>query len=299
MAGELAPRPAGTWAYLKEAFGFRWNLLLLVGGAAAAILSPFPDIALPLVGAVELAYLAGLTSIPRFRSAIDAKAHAERKQISGTGTAAAAAAGKRSLAQMLTGLNPGAAARFVKLRDRCLDMRHIAKGVSGQTGGGEGDDIRTPALDKLLWIFLRLLHSQQALQTFLAATDEDEIKRGLAASKAKLDKAAARGDERIVTSLTGSIANAEMRLENYRRAESNAEFVEVELERVEGQIKALTEMTVSNQDPDYISSQVSSVAKSMGNMEETIRELNQITGMAEDLEGPPSILESDLEVVEA
>ena len=59
--------------YLKEAFLFRWNLLLLIGGVAVAAMSPFPDALLPLVAAGELTYLAGLTSIPRFRKAIDAK----------------------------------------------------------------------------------------------------------------------------------------------------------------------------------------------------------------------------------
>ena len=41
---------AGIGRYLKEAFLFRWNVLLFLGGAAAALLSPWPDIFLPLVG---------------------------------------------------------------------------------------------------------------------------------------------------------------------------------------------------------------------------------------------------------
>jgi hypothetical protein len=72
------PREAGLRDYLKEAFFFRWNLLFLLGGAAAAALTPLAPALLPLVAAGELAYLAGLVSVPRFRAAIDAKAHAER-----------------------------------------------------------------------------------------------------------------------------------------------------------------------------------------------------------------------------
>ena len=72
------PVGGGLKDYLLEAFLFRWNLLLFLGGTAAAALTPFPDLLLPLVGAAELTYLAGLVSIPRFRAAIDARAHARR-----------------------------------------------------------------------------------------------------------------------------------------------------------------------------------------------------------------------------
>src|SRR4051795_12273695 len=78
---------AGMPDYLKEAFLFRWNLLLFLGGTAAATLMPANSVFVPLVMAGELTYLAGLISIPRFRAAIDAKVHA-----SASGTAAASGA---------------------------------------------------------------------------------------------------------------------------------------------------------------------------------------------------------------
>ena len=62
------PRGAGLKDYLKEAFFFRWNLLLFLGGLAAAAIGPLPDVTLPLVFAGELAYLGALTSLPRFRA---------------------------------------------------------------------------------------------------------------------------------------------------------------------------------------------------------------------------------------
>ena len=67
---------AGLAQYLKAAFLFRWNLLIFLGSAAAAALSPLPDVLLPMVVSGELAYLAGLVSIPRFRGAIDAQSRA-------------------------------------------------------------------------------------------------------------------------------------------------------------------------------------------------------------------------------
>ena len=69
---------AGLFRYLKEAFTFRWNLLIFGGAAAAAVVTGHADIALPLVAAAEVTYLAGLATLPRFQAAIDAKARSEQ-----------------------------------------------------------------------------------------------------------------------------------------------------------------------------------------------------------------------------
>jgi hypothetical protein len=180
-------------------------------------------------------------------------------------------------------------------------MRDIAHGVRGSTekGGAAGEDIRTPALDRLLWVFLRLLLSETALERFLETTDEEEISKQLETLRANLAKAksAESGDERVIRSLQDSVAVNELRLDNYRKAEKNEEFVAIELDRIEGKIQALTEMSVSRQDPDFLSSQVDSVAESMKQTEKAISELQHITGLADELEEPPAILESNLKKV--
>jgi len=293
-------KKAGLWRYLKEAFAFRWNLLFLGGAAAGALLSGHGDILLPLVAAGELTYLAGLSSLPRFQAAIDAKAAAEgRSSQAQLGTGGGAEKARKKIGDVLSHLNHHARARFQSLHSRCHEMRRIADGVSGTAGRDDGIDLRAPALDRLLWVFLRLLFSQQALQRFLDATDEAAIKRQLAELEAKKKAAETKGNDRIVRSLIDSITTAELRLENYQKAENNADFVNVELDRIEGKIQALTEMAVSNQDPDYISSQVDAVADGMAQTEDALRELDHITGLSDEMEGPPPILETDLtEVIE-
>lgn len=278
------PGGAGLGRYLREAFLFRWNLLGFLGGAAAAALSPFPDVLLPLLGAAELLYLGGLVSVPRFRSAVDARVHAAGREAAAVEPGAAP-----SLQQVLDGLEPAARRRFDALRGRCVEMQRLAEGVRGHGAAG-ADDIRTPALDRLLWAFLRLLSSQQALQRFLAASDPAALQRELDSLKARQAQARERGDERIVRALTDAVATAGLRLENHAKAASNSEFLGVELDRIEGKIQALVEMAVSHQDADLISSQVDSVAASMAQTEQAVREINQITGLGEQLSEPPAIL---------
>jgi hypothetical protein len=278
--------------YLREAFFFRWNLLLFAGGAAAAALTPLAPVLLPLVAAGELTYLAGLVSLPRFRAAIDAKKHAARNAIPPDSGPAPA---PPSLLEMLSSLPGDARRRFERLHSRCVEMRTIAAGVRGAAGGASAsDEMRTPGLDRLLWLFLRLLVSKTALDRFLRTMNESEITSRLADLRKSFETAQAGGDDRVVRSLQDSIAMAELRLDNFERAKKNADFVSIELDRIEGKIQTLAEMAVNRQDPDFLSSQVDSAAESMRQTEKAVSELQHLTGLADQLEEPPPIMETDL-----
>jgi len=100
-----------------------------------------------------------------------------------------------------------------------------------------------------------------------------------------------------VRSLQDSIAMAELRLDNYERAKKNAQFVTIELDRMENKIQALAEMAVNRQDPDLLSSQVDSAAESMRQTEKAVSELQHLTGLADELQDPPPILDADLRQV--
>jgi hypothetical protein len=285
---------AGMPDYLREAFLFRWNLLLFLGGTAAAALTPVAPVLLPLVAAAEVTYLAGLVSIPRFRAAIDARIHAAG---AGARQTPARQPPAVSLVTMLTSLPADARARFERLHARCVEMRTIAAGVRGAAGdqAGGAEEIRTPGLDRLLWLFLRLLLSKAALDRFLQAMNEGEISKRLDELRKNLATAqSAGGDDRVVHSLQDSIASGELRLDNYGRAKKNAGFVSIELDRIEGKIQALAEVAVNRQDPDFLSSQVDSAADSMRQTEKAVTELQHLTGLADQLEQPPAILETDL-----
>jgi chemotaxis protein histidine kinase CheA len=274
---------AGLGEYLKRAFLYRWNLLVFLGSMAAGALSPWPDATIPLVLAGEIAYLGALVSVPRFRDAIDAQVHKEAQQpraVQGT---------QQPLLEIVNSLAPEARKRFETLRARCLEMRTIARGVGGQQTTAE--DLSTPALDRLLWIFLRLLRSQQSLEQFLNSTSSAQIGARVEEAKAKLS--AAPADERFKRSLQDSVAAQEMRLQNYQKAGENAELVRLELDRIEAKIQALAESGVNRQDPDTLSSQIEGVAESVQSTETAMRELQQITGLVDQIQDPPAILEAD------
>ena len=229
-----------------------------------------------------------------FRAAIDAKVHGQGRPKAD----AVAAEPQPSLVAMLGGLPADARRRFERLHARCVEMRAIAVGVRGTAGDAIGaEEIRTPGLDRLLWLFLRLLLSKTALDRFLATMDNQEIKARLEQLRKDLAAAQTAGDDRVVRSLQDSVAMAELRLDNSERARKNAQFVSIELDRIEGKIQALAEMAVNRQDPDFLSTQVDSAAESMRQTEKAVSELQHLTGLADELQEPPPILESDLREV--
>ncbi len=297
-------RKAGLFRYLKEAFMFRWNLLAVGGAAAAAIVSGHADIALPLVAAAEVAYLAGLTSLPRFQGAIDAKSRAELRGTTGAQpiiSAEVQANARDKILEVLKSLTEDRRSRFLRLRARCVEMSRIANAVRGETrdSSGASNELRTPALDRLLWVYLRLLLSDQAISRFLQAADEASIEKTIGALQVKRKKRADsvgeanQADDRILRSLDDSIATAGARKENVEKSKNNAEFIATELDRLENKIQAVTEMAVGHTNPDEMSSRIDAISEGISQTEQTIRDLQQITGVS-DADTTPSILDTDL-----
>jgi hypothetical protein len=296
---------AGLFRYLKEAFLFRWNLLLLGGAGAAAILVGHGDVVLPLIAAAEVTYLAGLSSMPRFQSAIDARVHAEAPGGLRAGPAQAApqaaGGGRERILEVLRSLSEERRGRFLRLRARCVEMSRIANAVRGETADASGasTELRQPALDRLLWVFLKLLLSDQAIARFLQAADVTQIQHSIDDVTERIKKREAaitepeRADDRILRSLHDSLATAQLRRENITKAQGNAEFVAAELDRLENKIQAVTEMAVSHSDPDEMSSRIDAIADGISQTEQTIRELQNITGMTAQDEAP-SILDADI-----
>jgi len=270
----------GIGYYLWRAFTSPWNLLAVFGGAAAAMLTPWPDVLLPLVGAGEAIYLGALVSLPRYREAIDAQtADRERGHVAAV-----------NVYQLLISLSTDAQQRFNALKKRCLEMRSIASATRPTSVDGT-TDAWTPALDRLLYGFLRLLAQQNSLLRFLRSTTTAELTKRRDDLKKRLADAKTGGDDRMIRSLEESTAIAEQRLDNYQKAIKNADFAAVEIDRVEGKIQALIEMAANRQDPDLLSNQVDAAAASMDHTEATLNQLQQITPVADDMEQAPAILD--------
>ncbi|MEP6733278.1 MAG: hypothetical protein ABJE10_21725 [bacterium] len=279
-----SPQRAGLGSYLRKAFFYHWNLGLFAAAVVGAILSPWPDAALPLVGALEALYLGGLVAVPKFREAIDAEQHRGAQP---------AAQQDATLADLIAGLGGEAQMRFSALRRRCGQMQAIANDLRGADAVGDvAGSMRTSGLNQLLWGFLRLLHHQAALGKLLASMDVNDITLKRKQVADGLAKAQAANDERLLHSFQERLSTMDARLEHYERSKKDLEFVGAELDRIEDKIQALSEMAVNQSDPNGLSAQIDATAESMQATESRLSEFQAGSALPE-LNSAPAILPED------
>jgi chemotaxis protein histidine kinase CheA len=267
--------------YLKAAFTNRWNLLLLFGATVAAIIAPRTDIGLPLVLAVELGLITMLAANPRYQRLINSQHNADADQrVSQTMS-------KRFL-ELYQGLDEVARRQFETLRAKCEVLR------TGQdaTSVTQFSDEQLSGVDRLLWVYLKLLHTRLKLQRFFRSTDKNEIENLEQSTRLRLDALPKESPEDITVkmrrSLEDTLATAVARRDNLKRAQQNSEFVELELERIAAKLTAVSEMAINRQDPAQITHEVDDVARSVESTEQAIGELQMLTGLTtEDTEAPP------------
>ncbi len=245
--------------YVSRAFRQRWNLGLLGVAAAFALLSPFPDALLPIVMGLEGAYLLGMVSRPRFRDAVDAQDAAASRD-------ANAVSAEDLFTQLRNRLGLSDRQRFEKVVTRCEEMRRLASTV--RAGRSSDDSTRDSALNKLLFFYLRLLVGRRSLEQFLASSNRYELesqRRELADRLSTAERKAAEpdGDQRILSSLRDTLKDLDTRIANVIKGEKDAEFVELELTRIEGKVHALAESAITSQDPGDLSAQVTAFTETL------------------------------------
>jgi hypothetical protein len=187
--------------------------------------------------------------------------------------------------------------RFESLRSRCLELRQIAVNLRDPSRAHTPlplEELHLEGLDRLLWIYLRLLFTQHALGSFLQKTSERDIQQNIQTLEGRLQKLPADDADpqrqRMRKSLEDNLETSRVRLQNYQKARDHLELVKLEIERLETKIYSLSELAVNRQEPNFISEQVDQVATSMVQTERTMNELQFATGLATAEEEVPQLM---------
>jgi hypothetical protein len=270
--------------YLKAAFTTRWNLLFFGGGVAAAFISGFPGIILPLVVAGEVFYLASMIGNDRFRSAVEAQDAKLRRAAEAVGAREAYERIRRRLPRPLL-------ARFDQLRDHCLKLIELAGSMRGPDAHGP-DGGTLESLDRLLWGYLRMIWGAANLSEFLDHTDDASIRTRIADLEKRLTKLPPDGEPQMRTALEDHLKTSRERLANIEEAKRKLDVVAAEIERLEAKIAALAESSVAKRDVSDIAQRVDEVAEGMRKTDETMRQL-QLPPELEDFAEPPPLLREE------
>ena len=276
--------------YIRKAFANHWNLLGLVGGIGFSVLSGNPEIGLPLVAAAEVAWLGFVGTHPRFQQFVDVTDNEEQRSQD-------AAATDERMRKMFAALPRGLQNRFTELLKQCHELRSISQGyhaANSATEDGTVSELRMNGLDKLLWLYLKLLYTEFSLNRFFETTGVDQIQRDLKQVQERLkreqDRPAGTQRDRIVATLQDNLETCEQRLANFSQAKDSYELVRAEQQRLETRIRSLAEMSISQGDPGTISSQVDTVAGSVAQTEKTLEDLKFVTGLSSIDETVPEII---------
>jgi chemotaxis protein histidine kinase CheA len=265
-----------------------------------ALLSGLPDVSIPLLLAAEVAYLGLLGTNDRFQASVDAQVAKVARQHGAVDTIG-------TLRRIMDTLPPESVRRFESLRNRCVELRQIALAIK-DPGRAIGpvplEEMQLAGLDRLLWIFVRLLYTQYSLERFLN-TEKFLDKAGPSRLTAEIDDfqgRLARADQipdetqrqRIRKTLEDSLQTSRDRLANFQKARDNLELVRLEIERLENKIRSLSELAINRQEPDFVTAQVDQVASSMLQAEKTMNDLRFATGLERVDDDVPPMLHRDV-----
>lgn len=275
--------------YMKEAFRNRWNLLFLGGATLAALISGRPDVGLPIIGALELGALVWAANNPRFRRAVYARIGAAEAHRTNEVM-------MKRYDQLYRSLDAQSQEAFDAVRARCESLRILAERSAASKNHGLDAITREQlgGLNRLLWVFLKLLHTRTTLEHFFRTTDEAELQRQLDTARERLATIPADAPDAIEQkkrrSVLDTVETITSRLGNLQRARANYEFVNLELERVKAKLEAVAELAINRQDPASVTDQVDDAARSVEATEQALTELQVITGIGiEDMQAPAII----------
>ncbi len=285
----------GMIASLFRAAKWHWNLLGLGAGAAFAFLSGHPEAFLPIVLGLEIGYLGLLGTNERFQNVLRGQA------ITAASSPQVKAANDR-FQQLASFLSREDFTRFETLRQRCAALLTLRRRMDS-TSAGEGEEsFRGESLDRMLWLFLKLLHQKSGLERFLTTASRQDMEKELAAAQAELKSSQARDttagitagtDGRLTTSIRDRIRTLNERIQNHSLAMENWELACAEISKTEQQITHLCEVGMTSRDSADLGAQIDGISSSLQVSEKSFSHAS-VTAIFDD-ETPPPLLSGAVE----
>jgi len=254
--------------FVKEAFHSQYNWIALAGAGAFAVLSG-SLLPIMLAAGLELMYLAIVPQSWRFQRLVRSWKLAEQLQES-----------QQRFAELLSSLSADAKARYVRLAQVCASVRGNFSQLSSTSQIFlQQMDAR---LDGLLRGYARLLVSSSQQQQYLKTTDQNEIKREIAALQRGMESESPKVQD--INRKRIEILNK--RLEKYQKIAENQDVVEAQCAAVEDVLHLVRDQSVTMRDPQQVSDQLENLVKDVEQTEQTVQQVEAVFGsMSSDLEG--------------
>ena len=195
--------------------------------------------------------------------------------------------------RILDGLNKTNQAKYWGLVDVCKEIER--SGVDSATFDDPTTDPRLRKLDELMWTYLRLLNTEEALQRFLSDENQQDLphlveegRNEIASLKEGLDKLRTTNDpqvsirERFYNSRFERLAVLEKRLERIEQAKGNLSLISAEQERLLEQIKLIRSDTVASKNADAFTTRIDASVEHLDETNGLLRELGDFKDLTSD-----------------
>ncbi len=210
---------------------------------------------------LELAYLGVLATNGRFQRTVVASQQWESRR-----------QWQHRVEDLVQQLSSEGQRRYRALEGRCssiLDQQQRAAVVpSGLEAQGEG-------LGRLLWLYLRLLLTRQAIDRIVresagAAEDGSQLEDRVH----KLETQLADGSvgEELRRSLSGQIEILKQRLQKRSEARDKLVFLDAELTRLQEQVELIREQAILSTDPQLLSARIDQITATLDGTNQWIQE---------------------------
>jgi hypothetical protein len=228
---------------------------------------------------VELGYLWTLGNNKRFRRFVNASRQLETKQ-----------QWQARVDSLIGHLNSEDQQRYRALEERCktlleqqLQMQSPSQGLQVQ---GEG-------LGRLLWVYLRLLATRQAMNRIIrgaggSPNESADLEERIANLQSRLQETLT---EDLRKSIAGQIEILQERLKRRGEAKDKLAFLDSELARIQEQVELVREQAVLSADPETLSKRIDEVTATLGGTTQWISDQQKIYGAVEDLMSEPQALQ--------
>lgn len=273
----------GFWDYVRHAFSARPIGMFVppnwIGLGVFALLGTLnPGFWIMGLG-LELAYLGALATNERFQRLVHATQQSQtRKQWQVT------------VDDLVRQLNQEGQRRYRTLESRC---RSILDQQQRTVAGPAGLQAQGESLNRLLWVFLRLMLTRQAIDRIVQEAtggneDSNRLQERIQNLQARL-KEESIGEE-LRKSLAGQVEILQQRVEKRREARDKLAFLDAELVRIEEQAELVREQAVLSTDPQTVSQRIDQITATLGGTSQWINEQQKIYGAVEDLLAEPPAL---------
>jgi hypothetical protein len=258
--------------YIKEAFKWQYNLIALGGAAALSVVagSPLP---MMLAAGAELMYLASVPNIAAFQRLVRSWRYADQKKDHDD-----------RLKEMQFALPP-------EIRDRVRHLEMIGDAIRrnydrlSSTSQAFIGQIETQ-LQGLMTAFIRLSNADVQHVQYLQSTDANAIKREIQYLKDRLSKEAAKVQEINKK----RIEILDKRIEKHQKIRENRQVIDAQCRAIEDVLQLIHDQSITMTDPQQVSDRLESLVKDVEHTEESVREVEAIFQMSDQLSPSPESL---------